>query len=419
MRSLPGKQDLMRRSHGGTPDAFPHRHDRGDGTGGDPSVTYRVSIARCRDYDLDAVRSAVASSLASLGGIGRFIAKGERVIVKPNLLAPRTPEMAVTTHPAVVQAVVEEVMGAGAEAVIGDSPGYHNTGRSYERLLRRTGMMGVVEATGCGWVSFDEATVEAQAPEARSFRRFTVSKAVTDADRVIVLPKLKTHQLTYYTGAVKVLYGYIPGLLKAEYHLHTGTGAAETFSELLLDLHAALPPTLAVMDAVVGMEGQGPSNGNPREIGLVLASRSCTALDYVACSVVGLDPAAIPTVRRAGERGIGPKDLGEVEILGEALENVRIAGFEKPRTMLAARIPPFLASTVGYLVGSRPEIYPGRCISCGRCAEACPPKAIRWVKGEIPSIRYRHCIRCYCCQELCPQGAVEVSYPWIRRMAVR
>jgi uncharacterized protein (DUF362 family)/NAD-dependent dihydropyrimidine dehydrogenase PreA subunit len=386
-----------------------------DWPGSDRPVTYQVAIARCRTYDPEAVRSAVASSLAPLGGIGRFVKPGERVLVKPNLLASRPPEAAVTTHPSVVRAVVDEVQGAGAEAVIGDSPGGRNAGQSYERLLRRTGMRGVAEATGCGVVSFDDATAEVQAPQARSFKKFTVAKAVIDADRVIVLPKLKTHQLTYYTGGVKILYGYIPGLRKAEYHLHTGTDA-ETFSDLLLDLHSALPPTLAVMDAVVGMEGQGPSNGNPREIGLVLASGSCTALDLVACSIVGFDPLQIPTVRKAGERGIGPKDIGETEILGEAVSDVRIEGFEKPGTMLLARLPPSVMKTVGYLFGSRPEIYPGRCISCGRCAEACPPKAIRWTKGQVPSIRYRHCIRCYCCQELCPQGAVEVAYPWIRRV---
>ena len=377
-------------------------------------MTYQVSIARCRNYDLDTVRQAVAAALGPLGGMGRFVGKGERILVKPNLLAPRTPEQAVTTHPAVVQAIVERVQEAGGVPFIGDSPGGRSTSQSYERLLRRTGMAGVAGATGCGLVSFDDA-VEVQVPGAKSFRRFTVAKAVTEADRVIVLPKLKTHQLTFYTGAVKVLFGYIPGLLKAEHHLHTGHDP-ETFSDLLLDLHAALPPTLAVMDGVVGMEGQGPSNGNPREVGLILASESCTALDLVACSIIGLEPSAVPTVRKAGERGAGPRNLGEVEILGEPVDAVRVPGFGKPRTMILGRIPSPVFHAIGHLLGSRPAVSPVRCISCGRCAEACPPKAIRWAKGEIPSIRYRHCIRYYCCQELCPQGAVEVAYPWIRRV---
>lgn len=378
-------------------------------------MTFHVSITRCRNYELDKVRSAIAASLEPLGGIHRFVGEGDRVLVKPNLLASRAPEAAVTTHPAVVQAVVEEVLRAGGVAVIGDSPGGRNIGSSYERLLKRTGMMGVVEATGCEWVSFDDSVVDVQAPDAKSFRRFTVGKAVADADRIIVLPKLKTHQLTYYTGAVKIVFGYIPGLLKAEYHLHTGTDT-ETFSDLLLDLHGALPPTLAIMDAVVGMEGQGPSNGTPRDIGLILAGENCHALDLVACSIIGFDPNAVPTVRKAGERGVGPRNVGEVLVSGEPIGDLQVKDFAKPRTMILAKIPPSLVSAIGYLFGTRPSIRRGMCISCGKCAEGCPPKAIRYTKGEIPSIGYRHCIRCYCCQELCPQGAVEVAYPWLRRV---
>ena len=374
-----------------------------------------VSIARCGSYARDEVRAAVATCLAPLGGIGAFVRPGSRVLVKPNLLSARSPEDAVTTHPELVRAVVEQVQAAGATAVVGDSPGGRNTRSSYDALLKKTGMQKVMDGTGCEVAYFDDAYDETPAPAGATFRRFRIARAVREADTVICISRMKTHQLTLLTGAVKVLYGYIPGVAKAEYHLHTRTDV-DTFSDLLLDLCTSFPPALSVMDAVVGMEGHGPSHGTPRQVGLLLASPSPYALDLAAARIMGFALEEVPTIRRAMARGIGPASLEAISFSGEPLDAVRISPFRHPGPVVLGRVPAPLLRLAGRLLASRPEIRSAACRRCGRCAESCPPGAITFVKGRLPRIRHHRCIRCFCCQELCPEGAVEVTYPWIRRL---
>ncbi|MDD1657042.1 MAG: DUF362 domain-containing protein [Methanomicrobiales archaeon] len=375
----------------------------------------RVSIARCGSYDRDQVRAAVASCLAPLGGISVFVQPGTRVLVKPNLLSSRQPEDAVTTHPALVRAVVEQVQAAGATAVVGDSPGGRNTRSSYAALLKRTGMQEVIDGTGCEVAYFDDAYDEVPAPAGATFRRFRIARAVREADTVICISRMKTHQLALLPGAVKVLYGYIPGVAKAEYHLHTRTDA-DTFADLLLDLCTSFPPALSVMDAVVGMEGHGPSHGRPREVGLVLASPSPFALDMAAARIMGFAPEEVPTIRRAVARGIGPAGLAAISFPGEPADAVRVPPFRHPGPIVMGRVPAPLVHLAGRLLASRPEIRSAVCRRCGKCAESCPPGAITFVKGRVPRIHHHRCIRCFCCLELCPEEAVEVTYPWIRRV---
>ncbi len=378
------------------------------------AMDYRVSLAKCRSYEPDLVRSAVRESLTPFGSLKPFVDKGDKVLIKVNLLRSVPPERAVTTHPEVVKAVVEEVQAIGAVPVIGDSPGGRNTEASYAALLNKTGMQRVADETGCEIAFFDSETVEFSAEKGRTFRKFTVPRAVLDADLVIGLPKLKTHQLTLMTGAVKLQYGYLPGLTKAEYHLHAGR-SIDRFAELLLDLYVTLPPVLYIMDAVVGMEGNGPSHGEPKDIGLIMASKSATALDYVAACVIGFDPMAIPTVKLACARGAGPCSIDEISIHGGTIEEVAVTDFAKPGTMFAMRIPACLFDVASRLLGARPVIDPEICTLCGTCATHCPSRAILHTKGMRPRIRYRMCIRCFCCQELCPAGAVSVWRPRLRR----
>lgn len=377
-------------------------------------MSRRVSIARCPDYDPERVEAALAAVLAPLGGMSAFVKPGDRVLVKPNLLASREPEKAVTTHPAVVRAALRSVLDAGGEPVLGDSPGGRNTPANYAALLRRTGLAPVLEECGIEPVFFDEPTAELPSPGGRVYRRFRVAGAVADADAIVSLSKFKTHQLTLVTGAVKNCFGYIPGVAKAEYHLSTGQDPRR-FAGLLLDLYAARPPVLSIMDAVLGMEGNGPSNGTPREVGLLLAAPHAPDLDYVEALLMGFDPLDVPTIAEAAARGIGPDAATELELLGVPVDEARPPGFKRPVAHAITRVPAPILAAVNRLFAVRPRVDTEKCRRCGACSENCPPGAIEVADG-VPRIRHADCIRCFCCQELCPADAIAIDRPLVRRL---
>jgi uncharacterized protein (DUF362 family) len=224
-----------------------------------------VSLVRCEDYDRQRVDSALRSCLERLGGMGLYVRPGDKVVIKPNLLRGSKPEAAIVTHPEVVRAAVRLAQEAGGIVTIIDSPG----GPANENLMRRAynqaGWDAVAAETGAT-LSYNVAAVQVPSPEGKLIKRFDLLEEVTKADCVITLPKLKTHGLVRFTGATKILFGVVPGMLKMGYHTKLQTAAA--FSEMLLDLLGLVKPRLAIMDAVVGMEGNGPAAGNPRQIGV-------------------------------------------------------------------------------------------------------------------------------------------------------
>ena len=380
-------------------------------------MTYDVSITKCDSYELEKVKTSVATSLEPIGGLQNFVKEGDRVLVKLNLLGAKPPDAAVTTHPAVAQAVVESIQELGATPMVGDAPGGGCSAATYKALLKTTGIQRVIDETGCESVRFDDDRTQVVSERAKTFKKLWVAKVVTEADVIIGIPKLKTHMLTYYTGAVKLLYGYVPGLTKAEYHLHTA-GDLALFADLLLDLYVTYPPTLDVMDAIVGMEGEGPTNGTPRKIGLIMTSTSCTALDYVAATLANFQPLTLPTVKVAHERGIGPGGLQDIAIFGEALEPLITEDFKKASTTSEWWLAEgtFTTKLSRLWMATKPHVDGAICKKCGECAKDCPPKAMQFTKGSVPRIDSHKCIRCYCCQELCPQGAISVKTPLIRRI---
>lgn len=359
----------------------------------------QVSVVVCDDYTYPNVQSAVRASFGNLGGLGRFVKKDHKVLVKPNLLSAKDPSRAITTHPAVVWAVVEEVQKLGAVPILGDSPG--GVDRGIKRVWENTKLAKVAGQTGAKLVPFESSGVYPRTtPEGKTYY---IAKPVIDADVIISLAKLKTHTLTLMTCAVKNMFGSIPGFRKGQYHKEAPK--PKDFAQVIVDIFSLTRPHLTLVDAIVCMEKDGPSSGDPKYLGLLLSSTDAVALDMLASRLMGFKDGEIDTTSIAQERGLGPKSFDQIQILGENLKQIAVPQFVLPSNRLIKMIPNFLLSLVAPFVWVRPNIVDGNCINCNICVENCPTKSIR--AGEKrPSFDYSNCINCMCCHELCPEKAV-------------
>lgn len=364
-----------------------------------------VSVVPCQTYDPDGVRRAVEAALAPLGGIGRFVRPGMRVLLKPNLLSAADLDRAVTTHPVVVQAVAELVAEAGGQVWIGDSPaGPVGYGR---KVWRKVGMVDVASRTGARLVPFEG--VEWKQIDGRDY---FIARPVFEADLVIDLPKLKTHVLTLYTGAVKNLFGTIPGTRKREVHLRAP--GVQDFSRALADVLALVRPGLTIMDGVWGQEGNGPgTGGTPRRYGCVAASTDPVALDTVITRAMGYRPGEVLHLAEADARGLGVADPARIRVEGDrrVLEFGRL---DLPRPRWFFRIPAWMGVPLYRSVRLRPRMVDARCVGCGRCVEVCPQEAIE--PGRPPRFDLDRCIGCLCCGEVCPEGAIEPYRGFLARL---
>ncbi len=372
-----------------------------------------VALVKCDDYDEENVLSTVRRSVDLLGGMKTFVGNGQRVLLKVNLLRGDRPERAVTTHPAVVRAVTLLVQEAGGEVVIGDSPGGPNSVMLLRRAYKHSGYEQVAKETGA---SLNEDLSSALIPcrGGQLIKELDILNAVESADVVIPLPKLKTHVLTGFTGATKILFGVIPGLTKAAYHVKLPD--VDQFSHMLLDIVAHVRAPLYIMDGVVAMHGDGPGAGDPFPVGGMLAATDAVAMDRTAAALVGLAPDGISTLSAAAERGMGPASLDDIDIVGDGLDAFSITGFRTASapSKIGRRLPNIVRRiTLGQTVSS-PYAGP-KCIGCGVCAAACPVKAIT-ITDKRAHMDLSTCIRCYCCHETCPEQAVELQRPLLSRI---
>jgi uncharacterized protein (DUF362 family)/Pyruvate/2-oxoacid:ferredoxin oxidoreductase delta subunit len=367
----------------------------------------RVAMVRCSSYDEQELFEAVKTGVDLLGGVDRFAAKNERILLKPNVLAGDPPEKCVCTHPQVVKAVGRLFQARSSHVSYGDSPGPGNSAAHLESC----GITAAARELGIPLADFDHGRTVGF-PESPFTKSFPIANGVLEAEGLVSLSKLKTHHLTRMTGAVKNLYGCVTSPTKRLFHFqHPSTFE---FSQMLVSLALLLKPRLHIMDGVMAMEGNGPRGGNPRHLGVLLFSTDPVALDAVMCDLVELDPLYVTTNRPGRRWGLGTYDREEIQVLGDAVASARDGDFNVRRGRVLDLSLTGMMTVVNNLIAQRPVILKDRCERCGQCVEACPvdPKALDWHDGNkkrAPSYKYLRCIRCYCCQEICPYQAITVK----------
>jgi len=384
----------------------------------------RVSLVRCDEYRKDLVYRKMKEAVDLVGGMGAYVSPGERVLLKPNLLSPKAPDAAALTHPTVLEAVIRLVKEEGAIPLVGDSPAYS----AALSCLKKGELLPVLEQYNVEILPFETST-ELKNPTG-AFKVFEVAEDALSVDKIINLPKFKTHGQMAMTLAVKNMFGVVVGGRKSQWHLRVGDKPRQ-FARMIVDLHYLVKPALSILDAVTAMEGNGPGSGNPVDLGLLIAGADASAVDTVACQIVGLDPSLLYTLAEAKKAGMGITSPSDIQVLGEKIENVSVEGFTFPPTMpLTAGVPGFLTRVARRVLTPRPIIDLDQCIMCGRCEEICAARAIsreeventpavtRSGKKRPPgkmSIDYHTCIRCFCCQEICPEGAITIKTGWFPR----
>ncbi len=325
---------------------------------------------------------------------------GKNVLIKPNVLRATNAEEGVVTHPAVLRAVVERVLKSNpASIIVGDNTGMMSYGAN-EESFKKTGLMdaamGYYRNIGNDSMNLDFN------PD--FVPTVSVSRAVLDVDVIISLPKFKTHGLTVLTGAIKNSYGFLPGAQKAR--LHKIAGSPERFHHLVVDVFRLRIPDLFLLDAVVGMEGNGPASPDLRDIGLILASDNAVALDGVMAAMMGCDPGLLGFLQRAKELGLGEYDPNANEILGELkpISNFKVPPLGGEAIHNNKDIQTFLHQRTLL----RPEADPDKCTACGTCIDQCPVSALSLI-DDLPQVDPKICITCFCCQEMCPEKAIELK----------
>ena len=366
----------------------------------------RVWLAQCPDYG-QSLEEKIEKAFDALQ-VWDKIRPGMKVVLKPNLVMSSKPEQAIITHPAFTAAVGKCVQKAGGRVVIAESPGGPYTPAAMKAMFRATGYRDMAEA--CGFTLYTDCkSREVTLPQAKRCRELSVVEPFLDRDYLIDLPKLKTHSMVGFSGAVKNLFGTVPGLQKPE--LHCRFPEREPFSEMLCDLCHFLGPDLSLMDGIWAMEGNGPTGGQRRDLYVIAGSESPWALDVAAASLVGLEPEKITMLREGHERGYGPLDLSELELVGDPMETLLAPDFLKAQassTDFIDRLPKFLRPAAKKLATPYPRIDKKRCVGCGKCAESCPQHTISLREGKAV-IRYQNCIRCFCCHEMCPKHVVQIK----------
>lgn len=367
---------------------------------------YDVAVVRCKTYNVEAVKPALEEAVNAVNGLD-FVMPGMKIIIKPNLVSFKKPDAAATTHPALLEALVEMLLARGADVTIGDSPGGPHSLPLLNRVYTATGMDRLEKLGAKLNRNMNEKTVDF--PEGKVLKNFTYTEYLDEADAIIDFCKLKSHGMLGMSAAVKNLFGTIPGLKKPEVHYKFQNDAE--FADMLVDLNEYFKPRLAICDAVVGMEGNGPTAGTPRQIGAIIASKSTYYADVVGAELIGMNIDGLPTLQAAYERGFAPASSKNLRVYGD-IRALTVDDFKAPPVrglsfMRKGNVLHFISKAA---LEHKPTLKKRLCVGCGECARMCPAKAIE-MKNKKPHINREKCIRCFCCQEFCSRAAMVAHRP--------
>jgi len=334
------------------------------------------------------------SLLKPLGGLENFVNKGENVLIKTNLLNATEPEKVVVTSPKIIGSVAKEVMRIGAKPIIGDSPSGPFTKRRLKKVYEKSGLIDLSNDLGIE-LNYDTSSKKIDIPDAVKLKKTKISNFIFKSDKIISIPKLKTHSYMIMSLALKIMYGAIPGLTKARYH--SKYIRRKDFSDMLLDVLSVTTPNLVIMDGIIAMQGEGPTNGTPVELGLILASDDSVAIDISVCRILGIEPTGIPVLKQSKIRKLFPEKINYPLLKPDDIKHKDFV----------------LPSSAGYLITGekKPEKKPvvnNNCTACKECVMICPRKAIE-IKEDKADVDYKKCIRCFCCHEVCTFNAINLK----------
>ncbi len=375
-------------------------------------TTPLVSLLRQIGYDRAGVRTAIVRLLEPLGGMSAFVKPGQRVLLKLNLVRACAPGTPAFTHPEILYAVARLAQECGGIVCAGDSPGLG----SARKVAKNAGLLPVIDELGIELVEFTPRDIF---DESRKFKKLTLAAELLDADVVINLPRLKTHGQMMLTAAVKNLFGAVVGPRKYEWHYRAGENK-DAFARMIYEICMTIRPHLHILDAIVSMDGLGPTSGQPNASGFLAAGTDPVAIDATIMRILGREPEELYTIRAAVEAA--DTAWRETQTLGAAIHELRPSVWHWPQTQSLALLDipllqkyPRLKRWFRKISAVFPYALPLKCVKCGACVKICPVQAIRLEEGQI-RIRYDDCIRCYCCHELCPHDAIGMRGGWFARL---
>jgi len=379
----------------------------------------KVALLKCEEYNVKLIEEKLREGFELLGGndfLTKLIQYNSKVLLKPNMLSIEGPGSPIITHFNLFEAVIRIISDYTSNISFGDSPGFGDSKKAAEK----SGLLKVAEKYNVKFDDFRES-INIKLDKSILCKSWTIARAPYESDVLITLPKLKTHAMAYYTGAIKNQFGCIPGSLKATWH--TRMPEANNFCKMLLDLNTLVNTSFAILDGIIAMEGNGPKSGTPKKMNTIIMGESLTAVDSTAVRLIGYDnPLDIPLLKEAYDYKWGEVIPENIEILGEKLENMKVKDFQLCREAGNFHfINPAVTSFLRSLIAPDPSLIEEKCIGCGRCEKVCPEKSrvIKMIKSKeksIPVWNMKECIRCFCCQELCPCGAIELKYSLISKI---